>query len=87
MCPSKPLRETVTPRVKFPPCGWELSGGGGGGQGQSGEVMLQNLTLPPGPEARRAAFQELRPGAGRPHAGHCSPNPILEAPWSLGCSP
>lgn len=65
MCPSKPLRETVTPRVKFPPSGWELSGGGGGGQGQPGEVMLQNLTLP---QVRRPEGQLSR-SSGQGQAG------------------
>lgn len=63
MCPSKPLvRETVTPRVKFPPFGWELSGGGG--SRPASRSNASEFDSPPGLEARRAAFQELRPGAG-----------------------
>lgn len=82
MCPSKPLvRETVTPRVKFPPFGWELSGGGGG-QGQPQEVMLQNLTLPqvwrPEGQLSRSSGQEQAPRWA------LFPKPHLRGPLELG---
>lgn len=81
------VRETVTPRVKFPPFGWELSGGGGGGQGQPGEVMLQNLTLPQVRRPEGAAFQELRPGAG-PMLGTVPQTPSSRPPgaWAVALS-
>lgn len=82
MCPSKPLREIVTPRVKFPPFGWELSGGRRGGQGQPGEVMLQNLTLP---QVQRPEGQLSRSsGQGQAPCWALFPKPHFRGPLELG---